>query len=51
MTDAELDSIEVSAGVLLAAISAGDFDTAFIVASTCAHPAMLAMFVAEMCRG
>lgn len=50
LTDAELDEIETAAVTVIDAVAAQDFDTAYIVASTCGNPAMLAMYIAEMTR-
>lgn len=48
LEDGDLDDLENAATAVIDAIIASDFDTAFITASTCANPAMLAMFIAEM---
>lgn len=48
VTDVELDEIELAAEALIHAVAAQDYDSAFIIASTCEEPAMLAMFVAEI---
>lgn len=50
LDDAELDAIESAAMALIDAINAQDFDGAYIISATCANPAMLAMFVAELTR-
>lgn len=46
LTDGELDRLEQQAREYWAAIQAVDYDSAYIVASTCENPALLCMFVA-----
>jgi hypothetical protein len=48
MTDYEMDTIENCAQVVIEAVRVGDWDTAYIAASTALNPGMLAMFIAEM---
>lgn len=51
VTDEELDMIEDLAHNLIDAIEAGDLDSAYIIASTCPEPVMLAMIVTELMLG
>lgn len=48
LTDFEMDTIENCAQVVIEAVRAGDFDTAYIAATTSLNPAMLAMFIAQV---
>jgi hypothetical protein len=48
LTDFEMDTIENCAQVVIEAVRAGDFDSAYIAATTSLNPAMLAMFIAQV---
>lgn len=48
MTDEDLDEIEEAAFAIMRAVQVKDFDSAYIIASTCTNPVMLAMFMAEI---
>lgn len=47
MSEEELDELEHTALIVISAIKHKDYDTAYIAASMCVNPPMLAMFIAE----
>lgn len=46
LTDGELDTLETQARLFWAAMQNGDFDSAYIISSTCENPGLLCLYIA-----